>query len=270
MRRNLWFYFRHLPPCRFIYFLTLFICWITHEYLKRNPERLSIGAFFFSLPTVFPSPTGIFPLSFYSVPKAKQFLWFPGIFRPTKPQLNWNENQILMKQTMKRHHTDGNAAAAKGPADWVAFSFHTLSTPFGFSAIFILFVLGSNIVDVLVAALSVFCFLSITVSFFMVFVSQWIEWAIYTTHSPKPPHIRSLVASHESTFIRCKPFHSLLCKFSFILFFAALSIGIFVFLFFSGHLPNAFASHFLIYSQHRGWGQQNFAQQIRHYLRTDT
>lgn len=73
---------------------------------------------------------------------------------------------------MKRHHTDGNAAAAKGPADWVAFSFHTLSTPFGFSPIFILFFLGFHIVDVLVAALSVFCFLSITVSFFMVFVSQ--------------------------------------------------------------------------------------------------
>lgn len=58
--------------------------------------------------------------------------------------------------------------------------------------------------------------LSVFPFFFFCLSMNWVGYTLLThcntTDRPFPP----LVASHESTFIKCKPFHSLLCKFSFI------------------------------------------------------
>jgi len=164
----------------------------------------------------FPPTTGILPILFNR--KANNCFDFPAIFRPTKPQLNWNENQILMKQTMKRHRADWWRKDPTGGGIFILqFSF---CFSFAHNPLFLFWVLHCRCSRCYfkcflfaVFRLSVFPFC------FLFFVFQWIEWGTHYLHThthtpgrPFPPP----VGSHESTFIKCKPFHSLLCKFSFI------------------------------------------------------
>lgn len=136
-----------------------------------------------------------------------------------------------MKQTMKRQWADW-WKCGRMPKDptwgwnfhftvfllFLFFFFHFSAAPF---------YAGPYIVAVLVATLSVFClqfsvcqyFLFLFFFFFVFCFCLSMNWVGHTllthcntTDRPFPP----LVASHESTFIKCKPFHSLLCKFSFI------------------------------------------------------
>jgi len=194
----------------------------------------------------FPPTTGILPILFNR--KANNCFDFPAIFRPTKPQLNWNENQILMKQTMKRHRADWWRKDPTGGGIFIlqfSFCFSFAHNP--------LFYSGSYIVAVLVATLSVFC-LQFSVCQYFLFVFYFLSFnelsgahTTYThTHTPPVAHFRppwaamNRLSSNANRFtVSYANFLSFFC--------AALSICDFVFLFYSGHLPNAFASHILIY-----------------------
>lgn len=106
---------------------------------------------------------------------------------------------------------------------------------------------------------------------FFVFVFQWIEWGTHYLHTATPPtaHFRPLwpamnrLSSNANRFtVSYANFLSFFCS-SFNLRFSLL----FLIFLCSGHLPNAFASHILIYFSR---GQQNFAQKSASFTELGT
>lgn len=175
----MWFHWVKIPDWYFSIFPT--------QFSPPTENRLN-----FSIPTL--SAKHWYFFSHLFIRKANNCFDFLPIFRPTKPQLNWNENQILMKQTMKRQWADWWKCGRMPKDPTWGWNFHfTVFLLFLFFFFYFSaapFYAGPYIVAVLVATLSVFC-LQVSISFFCFLFLSFNELSgahtTYTLQHHRPP-----------------------------------------------------------------------------------